>query len=872
MTSVTGTHVAPPSMRRKNRYTRHLYNAYDLDLKKSVVIFAEENGNKEAQARYGISEANIRRWRRLKNDIFGKPHDYDRGKLRSRKRVNYNYKVEKVSCDSVEQESQSSVGESTGRRQAYGPVGAGGAGKAEVGSSHSMPLQERLSKVAAQEKMAAGAAGPLKSQPLSPTKLKVTRQSPKAKQVEPPQSPVNEEMCLRWNSHHSNMQTAFPNILSKEQYVDVTLAAEGKTLKCHRLILSSCSPYFEEILSGISPFQHPVLFMRDIPFWILKSLCDFMYAGEVHIFQNKLEELLTVAEALKIKGLAGKSTPPENQEENPQKSENNNSNNNSSTNNKEKKKQPQEKEKTQQQPPLKKNPVFTQTNNFESTSHDYDDDLLDPLDLLEPLYEEAAEEKKPASTVVKPKENKYQYQPMKKPFTRRLRKRKYSEQREPSPPPVFSFRKGTRSRPNVKIPKYYHSDYSNPTKPASNAQTDPLLDVDEIKTEPIDVEDNLIVYSDEDHYMENSLEPANCDSPIIITSTKPAVPPQPDKFKKIKLSKPIITEVHTIEESNTTAGGLEVIKITVQQPEELNKKVDRGDEGDPLLGVIITENVEGVEEPAVVMETEEAPAEVVRVAEDGQVEEVEGGREETETGEGVGESGTEEVAKEVPVPVPEIPEIKIADVSTVEEEQQPEGDVQQVEGVEVQEGDQQVDQPVEETEQQNEVQQETEEVNQQEEQQPEEVNQQEEPHPEEVNQQEEQQPEEVNQPEEQQPEVVEEVTQEEPVEATDQPPEEIPQQEAEVNEHVDERVDERVDEGLQEIEGIDQIDQPMDEMSDLQQQSLEEVDQLVETVEQQMDEDDPQGGMTSLDHLEKEAMNVVNVINMENQAGPPDIE
>lgn len=95
-----------------------------------------------------------------------------------------------------------------------------------------MPLQERLSKVAAQEKIAGQV---LKSQPLSPTKLKVTRSAKIAKQVEPPQSPVNEEMCLRWNSHHSNMQTAFPNILSKEQYVDVTLAAEGKTLKCHRV-------------------------------------------------------------------------------------------------------------------------------------------------------------------------------------------------------------------------------------------------------------------------------------------------------------------------------------------------------------------------------------------------------------------------------------------------------------------------------------------------------------------------------------------------------------------------------------------------------------------------------------------------------------
>lgn len=75
-----------------------------------------------------------------------------------------------------------------------------------------------------------------------------------------------------------------------------------KNLTCDsfQLILSSCSPYFEEVLSGISPFQHPVLFMKDIPFWVLKSLCDFMYAGEVHIFQNKLEELLAVAEILKV--------------------------------------------------------------------------------------------------------------------------------------------------------------------------------------------------------------------------------------------------------------------------------------------------------------------------------------------------------------------------------------------------------------------------------------------------------------------------------------------------------------------------------------------------------------------------------------------
>ncbi|KAF2891275.1 hypothetical protein ILUMI_14898, partial [Ignelater luminosus] len=65
------------------------------------------------------------------------------------------------------------------------------------------------------------------------------------------------------------------------------------------MILSSCSTYFEEILSGITPLQHPVIILKGTPFWILKALIDFMYAGEINIDQNKLPELLDVAELLK---------------------------------------------------------------------------------------------------------------------------------------------------------------------------------------------------------------------------------------------------------------------------------------------------------------------------------------------------------------------------------------------------------------------------------------------------------------------------------------------------------------------------------------------------------------------------------------------
>lgn len=52
-----------------------------------------------------------------------------------------------------------------------------------------------------------------------------------------PRLPDDSEICLRWNSHHANMQTTMPFLMDNERYVDVTLAAEGKTLKCHKVCI-----------------------------------------------------------------------------------------------------------------------------------------------------------------------------------------------------------------------------------------------------------------------------------------------------------------------------------------------------------------------------------------------------------------------------------------------------------------------------------------------------------------------------------------------------------------------------------------------------------------------------------------------------------
>ncbi|KOC63102.1 Protein bric-a-brac 2, partial [Habropoda laboriosa] len=145
---------------------------------------------------------------------------------------------------------------------------------------------------------------PLKVKQVAPTTIKMP---PRQTNQGIPHSIVHQqptEVCLRWNSYHSNMQNSFPSLLDSEQFVDVTLACEGRSLKCHKMILSSCSDYLADLLRE-NPCQHPIILMKDLKFWEVEALVKFMYRGEVNVAHDKLPQLLNAAEALQVKGLAG---------------------------------------------------------------------------------------------------------------------------------------------------------------------------------------------------------------------------------------------------------------------------------------------------------------------------------------------------------------------------------------------------------------------------------------------------------------------------------------------------------------------------------------------------------------------------------------
>ena len=112
-----------------------------------------------------------------------------------------------------------------------------------------------------------------------------------------------QQYCLRWNNHRSNLLNMFDELLQNQILTDVTLVCEGGSpIKCHKMVLVACSPYFHNVFMDL-PCKHPVVVLKDVKYNEIKAILEYMYRGEVNVAQDQLAALLKVAEALKVKGL-----------------------------------------------------------------------------------------------------------------------------------------------------------------------------------------------------------------------------------------------------------------------------------------------------------------------------------------------------------------------------------------------------------------------------------------------------------------------------------------------------------------------------------------------------------------------------------------
>ena len=116
---------------------------------------------------------------------------------------------------------------------------------------------------------------------------------------------MNEQFCLKWNEFNSNASEEFCLLRNEDFLQDVTLVAEDNTqIGAHKLVLSSCSDYFKNIFRN-NKHSHPLLCLEGLTSDDIKRLLDYIYDGELKIFQEDLDNFLAMAQRFKLKGLLG---------------------------------------------------------------------------------------------------------------------------------------------------------------------------------------------------------------------------------------------------------------------------------------------------------------------------------------------------------------------------------------------------------------------------------------------------------------------------------------------------------------------------------------------------------------------------------------
>jgi len=119
-------------------------------------------------------------------------------------------------------------------------------------------------------------------------------------------NPSTEKFSLKWNDFQDILTDIFRDLRNDPEFCDVTLACDdGQQMEAHKLILTASSPVLNTLLKR-NKHSHPLIYMKGMKIKDLASIIDFIYYGEVNIYQEDLNEFLTTAEDLQIKGLTGK--------------------------------------------------------------------------------------------------------------------------------------------------------------------------------------------------------------------------------------------------------------------------------------------------------------------------------------------------------------------------------------------------------------------------------------------------------------------------------------------------------------------------------------------------------------------------------------
>ena len=118
---------------------------------------------------------------------------------------------------------------------------------------------------------------------------------------------------LNWDHHLSSVQNCFSSALNDPIYSDVTLVSDDfKSFQGHKVILSSCSKVFMELLKLSNPQTSPMIYLKGFTSNQISNILKFIYQGCVEVPTTDLSSFVEKAEELQLLNIRTKGDNPSN--------------------------------------------------------------------------------------------------------------------------------------------------------------------------------------------------------------------------------------------------------------------------------------------------------------------------------------------------------------------------------------------------------------------------------------------------------------------------------------------------------------------------------------------------------------------------------
>ena len=116
---------------------------------------------------------------------------------------------------------------------------------------------------------------------------------------------MSDKFSLKWNDYQSNWRRSLSQLRKVTEFADVILVTDDKVkFSAHKILLSSCSNTFKFILKE-NTHANPIIYLSGVSSVNLSFILDYIYNGEVNLYQEQLDSFLDISEKLQIEGLLG---------------------------------------------------------------------------------------------------------------------------------------------------------------------------------------------------------------------------------------------------------------------------------------------------------------------------------------------------------------------------------------------------------------------------------------------------------------------------------------------------------------------------------------------------------------------------------------